>query len=161
GRGARRRHDLRGVGRDGRQARARRARRRHPPLPDPGRGREEGRGCVEPHPPDAHREEDLRLVARSPPMKAIAAYPATKSIRMIDAPEPALSSPTDVRLRIHEVGVCGTDREIARFDYGTPPDGSDYLIIGHESVGEVVEVGSAVTSLRPGDLVIPMVRRPC
>jgi len=94
-------------------------------------------------------------------MKAIAAYPATKSIRMIDAPEPALSSPTDVRLRIHEVGICGTDREIARFDYGTPPDGSEYLIIGHESVGEVVEVGAAVTSLRPGELVIPMVRRPC
>lgn len=94
-------------------------------------------------------------------MKAIAVFPATKSIRMIDAPEPALASPTDVKLRTREVGICGTDREIARFDYGTPPDASDHLIIGHESVGEVIEVGAAVSTLRPGDLVIPMVRRPC
>ncbi len=94
-------------------------------------------------------------------MKSIAVFPGTKSIRLIDAPEPTVGSPTDVRLRMREVGVCGTDREIARFDYGTPPPGSDHLIIGHESVGEVVEVGSAVTALRPGDLVVPMVRRPC
>ncbi len=94
-------------------------------------------------------------------MKAIAVHPATKSIRAIDAPEPSIGSPTDVRLRILEVGICGTDREIARFDYGTPPDGAEYLIIGHESLGEVVEVGSAATALRPGDLVVPMVRRPC
>jgi threonine dehydrogenase-like Zn-dependent dehydrogenase len=57
--------------------------------------------------------------------------------------------------------VCGTDREIAAFEYGTPPAGSDYLLIGHESLGEVLDVGSGVSRVRVGDLVVPMVRRPC
>ncbi len=94
-------------------------------------------------------------------MKALAAFPASKSIRIVEHERPRLTTPTDVRLRVLEVGVCGTDREIARFDYGTPPDGCDHLVIGHESLGEVVEVGSAVTDLAVGDLVVPMVRRPC
>ncbi len=94
-------------------------------------------------------------------MKALAAFPATKTIRIVDHERPRVTSPTDVRLRMLEVGICGTDREIARFDYGTPPAGSDHLVIGHESLGQVVEVGAAVTGLSPGDLVVPMVRRPC
>jgi threonine dehydrogenase-like Zn-dependent dehydrogenase len=57
--------------------------------------------------------------------------------------------------------VCGTDREICSFDYGTPPSGCEHLVIGHESLGEVVDVGPAVAGIRPGDLVVPMVRRPC
>jgi threonine dehydrogenase-like Zn-dependent dehydrogenase len=61
-----------------------------------------------------------------------------------------------------DVGVCGTDAEICRFDYGgTPPQGEDHLVVGHEALGRVVEVGSGVARLRPGDLVVPMVRRPC
>jgi len=94
-------------------------------------------------------------------MRAIAVLPGKKSVELIDVPEPRLASPTQVKLRMLEVGICGTDREICRFDYGTPPAGSDRLVIGHESLGEVVEGGSAVTGLAPGDLVIPMVRRPC
>ena len=94
-------------------------------------------------------------------MKAIAVFPGTKEVKLIDHPEPAIESPTQVKLRILEVGVCGTDREICRFEYGQPPAGSDYLVLGHESLGEVVEVGSGVGSLKPGDLVVTMVRRPC
>lgn len=60
-----------------------------------------------------------------------------------------------------EVGVCGTDKEICRFEYGTPPPGQEYLVLGHESLGEVVEVGPGVTKVAPGDLVVVMVRRPC
>ena len=60
-----------------------------------------------------------------------------------------------------EVGICGTDREICSFEYGVPPVGSDYLIIGHESLGEVIEVGPAADGLAVGDLVVTMVRRPC
>jgi threonine dehydrogenase-like Zn-dependent dehydrogenase len=94
-------------------------------------------------------------------MKAVAVFPATRDIRLIDAEPPRLASATDVRLRMLDVGVCGTDREICAFQYGTPPAGSDHLVIGHESLGEVVETGSAVRRLKPGDLVVPMVRRPC
>ncbi len=94
-------------------------------------------------------------------MKAIAVFPKTRTVDLIDVPEPRLEAPTHVKLRMLEVGVCGTDREICRFDYGTPPDGSDHLVIGHESLGEVVEVGPEVRGVVAGDLVIPMVRRPC
>lgn len=58
-------------------------------------------------------------------------------------------------------GVCGTDREIAAFNYGKPPPPWDYLAIGRESVGEVVDVGSEVTRIAPGDLVVLMVRSSC
>ncbi len=94
-------------------------------------------------------------------MRAVAVFPANQKIEVVDHPEPELASATDVLLEILDVGVCGTDREIARFDYGTPPTGSDYLVIGHESLGRVVEVGKGVTRVEPGDLVVTMVRRPC
>lgn len=94
-------------------------------------------------------------------MKAIAVTPTAREIAWIDVEPPALATPTDVALRMLDVGVCGTDREIAAFQYGTPPPGRDRLVIGHESLGEVIEIGAAVTRVRPGDLVVPMVRRPC
>lgn len=94
-------------------------------------------------------------------MRAIAVTPLSKQVSLIDIAEPKLSSATDVKLRMIEAGVCGTDREICAFEYGTPPAGMADLVIGHESLGEVVEVGSRVTRVKVGDLVIPMVRRPC
>lgn len=94
-------------------------------------------------------------------MKAIAVFPDQKEVRLIDHPEPRITQPDHVRVRILEVGICGTDEEITAFDYGTPPAGSNYLVIGHESLGEVVEVGPEVRSVRPGDLVVLMVRLPC
>ncbi len=94
-------------------------------------------------------------------MKAVAVYPSDRRLSIIDHPEPSLSSPAEVKLRMLDVGICGTDKEIVSFEYGTPPDGSPYLIIGHESLGEVVEAGSAVTRVKVGDLAVPTVRRPC
>jgi threonine dehydrogenase-like Zn-dependent dehydrogenase len=94
-------------------------------------------------------------------MKAVAVFPGTKEIKLIETEPPNISSPTQVKLRMLEVGICGTDKEICAFEYGTPPPGFDHLIIGHESLGEVVEVGPEVANLKPGNLVVPMVRRPC
>ncbi|MGH7816300.1 MAG: glucose 1-dehydrogenase [Candidatus Binatia bacterium] len=94
-------------------------------------------------------------------MKAIAVTPATKQLSIVNQAEPKISSPTDVKLRMIEAGVCGTDREICAFEYGTPPSGMEQLVIGHESLGEVIEVGAKVTRVKVGDLVVPMVRRPC
>ena len=94
-------------------------------------------------------------------MRAIAVTPSSKQVSLIDIAEPKLSSPADVKLRMLEAGVCGTDREICAFEYGTPPAGMPDLVIGHESLGEVVDVGAKVTRVKVGDLVIPMVRRPC
>jgi glucose 1-dehydrogenase len=94
-------------------------------------------------------------------MKAVAVAPKTKTLELIQLPAPRVERPSDVLVRILDVGVCGTDREICAFDYGTPPAGSDHLVIGHEALGQVEAVGPAVTRVRPGDLVVPMVRRPC
>lgn len=96
-------------------------------------------------------------------MKAAAVFPVRKSLKVVnDFPEPTLATPTSVKVRVLKVGVCGTDRDIASFQYGfPPPPGSEFLVMGHECLGEIVEAGAEVTSLKPGDLVIPMVRRPC
>ena len=90
-------------------------------------------------------------------MKAVAVFPASKQISIVDHEPPALSGPTQAKLRMLEVGICGTDREICRFDYGIPPAGQDHLIIGHESLGEVVETGSFVSRVKQGDLVVTFI----
>ena len=76
-------------------------------------------------------------------MRAVAMFPKEKVIRVVDRPAPTMERDRQVRLRMLEVGVCGTDHEIARFEYGVPPEGEPYLVMGHESLAEVVEVREA------------------
>jgi len=94
-------------------------------------------------------------------MKAVAVFPGTKEIKVIDLEIPRITEPDQVKVYMLDVGVCGTDKEISSFQYGTPPEDSDYLVIGHESLGEVFEVGSAVSRVKRGDLVVMTVRRSC
>ena len=94
-------------------------------------------------------------------MKAVAVFPGTKEVKVIEQEEPQITQPDQVKLRMLEVGICGTDKEICSFSYGTPPQGSAHLVIGHEGLGQVVKVGPAVRTLKPDDLVVPIVRRPC
>lgn len=94
-------------------------------------------------------------------MKAVAVYPGEKDVRVAEVSEPRIAEPRQVRLRMLEVGVCGTDKDICAFAYGSPPPGSDHFILGHESLGEVVETGPEVEDLRTGDLVVSTVRLPC
>jgi threonine dehydrogenase-like Zn-dependent dehydrogenase len=94
-------------------------------------------------------------------MKAVAVFPEAKEIKLVEHEEPRLASPTGVKLRVLEVGICGTDKEICAFEYGTPPKDSPYLLLGHESLSEVVETGGEVSRLKRGDLVVASVRRPC
>lgn len=94
-------------------------------------------------------------------MKAVALYPGDRRIDMVDREPPPLTSATAVRLRTLDVGVCGTDAELCSFEYGEPPAGEPALVLGHEAVGRVTEVGPDVTTLSVGDLAVPMVRRPC
>lgn len=94
-------------------------------------------------------------------MKAVAVFPRTKEVKVIEHEAPRMTEPDQVKLRILDIGLCGTDKEICAFAYGTPPAGSDYLVIGHESLGEVIEVGPAASRVNVGDLVVTTVRRPC
>jgi glucose 1-dehydrogenase len=94
-------------------------------------------------------------------VKAVAVFPGSHEVKVIEEEDPRLSEPDQVVLRMMDIGICGTDKEICSFEYGTPPPGADHLVIGHESLAEVVQVGPAVERLRAGDLVVPSVRRPC
>jgi glucose 1-dehydrogenase len=94
-------------------------------------------------------------------MKAIVVRPGEKdSIHMRDMPDPAMS-PDHVAVKMLRVGLCGTDAEINHGLYGKPPDGDEFLILGHENLGQIVDVGKNVTGWKPGDLVVSTVRRPC
>ncbi len=94
-------------------------------------------------------------------MKAVAVFPGKRAVDIIDHPEPKITGTMQAKMRVLDIGICGTDREITSFQYGAPPPGSDYLIIGHESLSEVVEIGPNVTKVKRGDLVVMTVRRPC
>ena len=91
-------------------------------------------------------------------MKAVAVFPGSQEIKVIERDFPRLTRPDEVTMRMLDIGICGTDKEICSFEYGTPPPGDDYLVIGHESVAEIIDVGTAVERLAPGDLVVPSVR---
>jgi glucose 1-dehydrogenase len=80
------------------------------------------------------------------------------SAALADLPEPAASD-GDVLVQVIGVGVCGTDREIVKGSYGEAPPGADQLVLGHESLGRVVDAPKD-SGLHPGDLVVGIVRRP-
>jgi threonine dehydrogenase-like Zn-dependent dehydrogenase len=74
------------------------------------------------------------------------------SLEWREAPQPAIATPTDALVRPIAVSTCDLDQAIIHAD--TPVPGSEQpFAIGHEGVGEVVEVGPAVRGLRPGDVV--------
>ncbi len=82
-------------------------------------------------------------------MKATVIYGAG-DVRVETRPDPTILEPTDAVVRAVRACVCGSDlhpyRSMGRSDEGVP--------IGHELLGVVEETGSAVTTVRPGDLVI-------
>ena len=91
-------------------------------------------------------------------MQALVVEPGRPhSARIEDVPEPR-REPGTVLLRPLEVGVCGTDREIAEGLFGIPPEGSEQLVLGHEVLAAVEEDGEGFAR---GDLVAATVRRSC
>jgi threonine dehydrogenase-like Zn-dependent dehydrogenase len=84
-------------------------------------------------------------------MRALTVVPLQKdSAELTEMPDPV---PGDGELLVRglELGICGTDIEIVAGEYGWAPPGADRLVLGHESLGEVVETG---------ELVVGVVRRP-
>lgn len=79
------------------------------------------------------------------------------SVRLEDVPEPDPREGS-VLVEAVAVGVCGTDAEIVEGKYGTAPPGRRRLVLGHESLGRVVDPGTS--TLKEGDLVVGIVRRP-
>ena len=98
-------------------------------------------------------------------MHAVAVRPGVPdSLEVRPVPRPSLDDVPGGRgvlVRVLRVGLCGTDREIVAAEFGEAPDGDDFLILGHESLGRVEAVGPGVPAeLAPGTLVVATVRRP-
>jgi threonine dehydrogenase-like Zn-dependent dehydrogenase len=80
---------------------------------------------------------------------------------MTQRDEPHINDSHQVKLQVLQVGICGTDREEVSGGRAQAPSGSDELVIGHELLGRVVEVGEEVKRVSSGDLAIFTVRRGC
>ncbi len=97
-------------------------------------------------------------------MRAIAVFPGKAgSVHLAQLPKPTVNEIPDGRgvlVKVLRVGVDGTDKEINAAEYGAPPSGYDFLVLGHESFGIVEEVGENVSEFVPGDYVVATVRRP-
>jgi glucose 1-dehydrogenase len=91
-------------------------------------------------------------------VKAITVLPGTPgSVQLDERPEPAADGKT-LLVQALALGVCGTDREIISGAYGWPPPGSQRLILGHESLGRVLEA-PAGSGFAKDDIVVGIVRR--
>jgi threonine 3-dehydrogenase len=85
-------------------------------------------------------------------MLALVKATAGPGLELREVPEPALGI-NDVKIRVRKTGICGTDLHIESWDAWAAATIRPPLIIGHEFVGEVVEVGSNVYDVHPGDVV--------
>ncbi len=92
-------------------------------------------------------------------MRAVAAFPGSEVPRLVEVAEPAEPAPGQVLARTLQLGICGTDREILDSRGPLVPPNEDYLILGHECLARIEAVGSGVTGLEAGQLVVPVVRR--
>jgi threonine dehydrogenase-like Zn-dependent dehydrogenase len=83
-------------------------------------------------------------------MKALC-WNGKNDVRIEDVPEPKILNPRDAIVKITTTAICGSDLHL--YD-GYIPTMEKGDILGHEPMGEVVEVGSEVTNLKPGDRVV-------
>ena len=92
-------------------------------------------------------------------MRAVTVRPGiANSVALATVPDPSPAQGA-VLVKAVALGICGTDREIIAGDYGWAPPGADHLILGHESLGRVVEA-PAGSGFSAGELVAGIVRRP-
>ncbi len=92
-------------------------------------------------------------------MRALTVAPGTvNSARTEDVADPPISDGA-VLVRTLAIGVCGTDRDIVGGRYGWAPPGQTRLIVGHESLGIVLEA-PVESGVKAGDLIVGIVRRP-
>ena len=92
-------------------------------------------------------------------MHAITVVPGEQgSARLEEVDEPPLDHGA-VLIEAVAMGVCGTDAEIVRGEYGWAPPGRERLVLGHESLGRVLQAPDGAGVVK-GDLAVGIVRRP-
>lgn len=94
-------------------------------------------------------------------MKAIVMMRGKPGVHLFDLAKPKLNQPDEVLVRVKEAGVDGTDYSMVKFRLQDIADGRNEIVMGHEMLGVVEEVGNNVTSVTPGDMVVLTVRRGC
>jgi threonine dehydrogenase-like Zn-dependent dehydrogenase len=92
-------------------------------------------------------------------MKAITVEPKVPGSAQLENVAEPDAQDGSVLVQAIAVGVCGTDVEIVEGNYGWAPPGHSRLVLGHESLGRVIDPGAS-RSLKEGDLVVGIVRRP-
>lgn len=85
-------------------------------------------------------------------MKALVKKYPEKGLWMEEVPEP-ITGPNDVKIKIHKTAICGTDLHIYNWDEWSQKTIQTPRIIGHEYVGEIVEVGENVQNWKIGEMV--------
>ena len=85
-------------------------------------------------------------------MKALVKAEAAPGLTLTDVPEPTIGS-RDVMIKIDRTGICGTDLHIYKWDDWAQKTIPVPLVVGHEFVGEIVEIGKEVDYLQVGDIV--------
>jgi threonine 3-dehydrogenase len=85
-------------------------------------------------------------------MQALVKTQAAPGLELRDVPRPTVGI-NDVLVRVQKTGICGTDLHIEAWDAWAQGAITVPLTVGHEFVGEIVEVGTNVTDFAPGDLV--------
>ncbi|GAA3377686.1 L-threonine 3-dehydrogenase [Streptomyces sannanensis] len=85
-------------------------------------------------------------------MKALVKHKAEPGLWLTDVPEPEIG-PGDVLIKVLRTGICGTDLHIRKWDGWAQQTIKTPLVLGHEFVGEVVEIGAAVKDVKVGDRV--------
>src|SRR6266540_2466225 len=98
------------------------------------------------------RRTELSRLAGQTSMKALVKTHAEPGLELLDVPTPTIGI-NDVLVRVRKTGICGTDLHIDSWDPWAAKTIRPPLVVGHEFVGQIVEVGSNVADFHPGDLV--------
>ena len=85
-------------------------------------------------------------------MRAIVKPERARGLALRDVPEPDFA-PNEVRIRVQRAGICGTDLHIHHWDRWAQGRIQPPLVLGHEFVGVIADVGALVPGLEPGDVV--------
>jgi len=94
-------------------------------------------------------------------MKAIVMMRGKPGAHSFDLPKPRINQPDEVLVRVKEAGVDGTDYNMVKHNLQDIAEGRNEIVMGHEMVGVIEDIGRNVTLVAPGDTVVMTVRRGC
>lgn len=94
-------------------------------------------------------------------MLAIGMYKDKPGAHTFDLPKPEITKPDEILIKVKQAGVDGTDFNMVKYNLQDPAQGQDRIVMGHEMVGVVEDIGKDVKTLAAGDTVVLTVRRGC